>query len=264
MLIKLLKYDLKWTLKTIYVFLGLGLFFGILGRLLNLCFDSLFFDIVSAIFIGAGLSLTISGIINVIIRSWVRFTMNLYKDESYLTNTLPIERNIHYLSKALHSIIGVVISTFVLVVNLFIMYYSEETLELLKSSLNILSDTLDISLFWFIFLVVAVVFMEILFIIECGYFGIIFGYSHNNKKGLYTFIYGFVAYMVCTLMTFILLAIFTLFNEGLYDIIFVGNTMIEFGLLKGIIVFALVIYTVYTIVLYLISNWKFKKGINID
>lgn len=266
MLIKLLKYDLKWTLKNIYIFLGLGLFFGIVGRILELAFDSLFFEIVIGICKGAGLSLILSALVNGIIRPWVRLTVNLYKDEAYLSNTLPIERDVHYLSKVLNAIICVLISMIVLIINLFIMYYSKETLEWLKSTLNMLSTTLDTSVIRFVLLVAGVVLAEVLFIIFCGYFGIIFGHSHNYNKGFYSFLYGFIAYIVCTLVTFVLLMVGTLFSDGLHDLIFAGHLLstFDFSLLKGVMIFALIIYFVYVGVLYIVSNWKFKKGINID
>ena len=45
MLGKLLKYDLKWTIKIIYIFLGLGFIFAVSGRVLDLLFDSFFFEL---------------------------------------------------------------------------------------------------------------------------------------------------------------------------------------------------------------------------
>ena len=93
MLGKLLKYDLKWSLKLICIFLGIGLFLAILGRVLELCPDSMFFAILIGIIKGASLSLTITGVFNAVIRSWVRFILNCYKDESYLTNTIPVKRS---------------------------------------------------------------------------------------------------------------------------------------------------------------------------
>ena len=185
MLKKLLKYDLKWTLKNLIIFMGLGTFFSIIGRILDLTTDSLFFDIISGICKGAALSLTISALVNAIIRSWVRMGSNMYKDESYLTHTLPVTRSTHYYSKCIHSVICVVLTVMVILLNVFILYYSKENMEILKSSLNMLASALDISAFGFIILVFFIVIAEALFIIQCGYFGIIMGNRHNTKKGLF-------------------------------------------------------------------------------
>ena len=99
MLKKLIKYDLKWSFKVVSIFLGLGFAFAVLGKLFSLIENSTVFNIISLICNGTALSLIISGLINCIIRSWVRIITNLYKDESYLTHTLPISRETHYLSK---------------------------------------------------------------------------------------------------------------------------------------------------------------------
>lgn len=269
MLGKLLKYDLKWSIKLICIFLGLGFAFSVTGRLLDFVFNSLFFDIVVKICYGTSIALTINGLANSIIRSWVRFITNLYKDESYLTNTLPVKRSTHFLSKNLNSLICIVISMVALVVNVFIMYYSKEMIELIKTYLLTITTTLDMSVAEFIILLIAVLFVEILFLVEIGYFGIVFGYSHNNKKLLYSILYGIAGYAVSVVITFIILAIMSIFNNDLYNIIFldiVNNTQtaIDFGLVKLLCVFAFSIYLVYTGLLYVIANAKLKKGINID
>ena len=145
MLRKLLKYDLKWSLQIIAVFLGLGVFFAVCGRLLDFAPDSLFFDVVIGICKGASLSLTITGLVNAILRSWIRFVLNSYKDESYLTNTLPVERSTIYLSKVINALICILISLLTLAVNLFIMHYSKETIDWIKTSISTMSNVLDTS-----------------------------------------------------------------------------------------------------------------------
>ena len=52
--------------------------------------------ILDKIMSGAFISLSISVIITCLIRIWVRFNVTLYKDESYLTHTLPIKRETIY------------------------------------------------------------------------------------------------------------------------------------------------------------------------
>ena len=146
MLKKLLKYDLRWLLKIIVIFHGLGLFFAVTGRLIDLLPESLFFTIISAIFKGTSISMVVSSIINTIIRSWVRFTNNLYKDESYLTHTLPIKKETHFLSKVLSSIIVIAISVVVCIISLVIMYLNKNTIEIIKQGLNILSKNLMVFL----------------------------------------------------------------------------------------------------------------------
>lgn len=264
MLGKLLKYDLKWLLKVICIFSGIGTAFGVLSRVLELCTDSLFFDIVIAIFKGTSLSLTISALFNSIIRGWVRLGSNMYKDESYLTNTLPIPRTTHYLSKCLSGLICVVLATFVILLNIVVMYYSKENLQFLKESLNLLSTTLDVSIIWFIILIFIVVLLEALFILQCGYFGIIYGNTFNKSKVLNSFIFGGVGYMLSSILLVIILIFGSLFNDSLSSIILGGSTQVEFGVLKGIMIYVCVLYAIYIGIFYYINYKSLKKGINID
>lgn len=263
MLKKLLKYDLKWTLKIVCIFLGIGIVCAILARLLTLAPESIFFTIIISILNGASISLTITGLVNAMIRGWIRTILNLYGDESYLTNTLPVERPILYLSKILNTIIGLGISIVVLLINILIMYYSKDFVNVIEESLQIISSSFNMSIPLFILLITGVIFTEVLFATMCGFYGIIYGYNHNNKKLLYAFIYGFGSYMVCTIITFVLLLIGTAISEDLRKIIFEAATYVDFNVLKGILIFAFVIYLVYSILLYLLSNRKHKKGINI-
>lgn len=264
MLKKLLKYDLRWLLKIIVIFHGLGLFFACIGRLIDLLPESLFFTIISGIFKGTSISMVVSSIINTIIRSWVRFTNNLYKDESYLTHTLPIKKETHFLSKVLSSIIVIGISVVVCIISVVIMYLNKNTIELIKQSLNILSKNLNGSIVLLILLVLLVLFLEVVFIVLCGLFGIVYGNSFNQKKLLKSFVFGFMIYMICTITTLIILLVSTIFIKDLHNIIFTSNPVVTFGLLIGLLVFAFVIYLIYCLVIYLLTLKKLKKGVNVD
>ena len=269
MLGKLLKYDLKWTIKIIYIFLGLGFIFAVTGRVMDLLFDSLFFDIVVKICYGTGVALSINALVNAIIKSWSRFIVNLYKEESYLTNTLPVKRSTHFLSKNLNSLIIILACFIVLVINLFIMYYSKENMEVIKNFLSSVATTIDIPLPLFIGLLIVLLFVEIFYFIELGFFGIVFGYSHNNKKFLFSLLYASIGFVVGTFINFIILIVASFFNENLYNLLFVSvmnnaQILIEFSLLKGLMVLCICLYTVYIGILYIIANAKLKKGVNID
>ena len=55
-------------------------------------------------------SMVASILINTMMRSWIRFRDSIYKDESYLTHTLPVTKNNIYNSKFLQTLIFFVIS----------------------------------------------------------------------------------------------------------------------------------------------------------
>ena len=115
MLGKLLKYDLKYMLKNMSVFYVLTIVFALLTRLFNVIGDAFIFNILSSICSGVTISMMVSILINTMMRSWVRFNEFIYKDESYLTHTLPVTKNDIYDSTFIQSLIffgiGFLIST---------------------------------------------------------------------------------------------------------------------------------------------------------
>ena len=163
MLRKLLKYDLKWEYKVLIVFYTLALLFAALTRLFFSIENSLMFNIMGQIVNGAMISMMISGLINCFMRSWVRFINNIYKDESYLTHTLPVNKKNIYLSKVLTALICSFTTIIVALVCLFISYYSETNIEALKSYLKITADAYNISVISLILIVSFVIFLETLF-----------------------------------------------------------------------------------------------------
>jgi len=240
------------------------LIFAILGRLFGLIKDSMIFNIISLICNGTGLALMISGVINCIIRSWVRIIFNLYKDESYLTHTLPILRETHYLSKIISVIITLFISLIILFIGLIIMYYNENTLEFIKQSLNIISDTLNSSVVLFVIATLLVVILEMIFIIFCGNFGIVFGHTFNQKKVSKSFLFGLMAYGISNGISLILILIASIFSQSVKGLLFGGNNEVEFSMLMVLVWCFVILYGIYNIILYLLTSKLFKKGVNID
>lgn len=264
MLKKLIKYDFIWVIKIVVIFMILGLSFAIIGRLFSLIPDSFFFDLLSKICNGTALSLLISAMINAIMRSWARLTVNLFKDESYLTHTLPVDKLSQYLSKVLTLILSIVITFVVLFIGLIIMYYSKETFEAIKSSLNIISDTLNSSVFGLILVVALLVLLEFTFMGACGNFGIIYGNTFNQKKMVKSIIYGIISYAVISIFSLVILLITSLFSDGVKGLLFGGSTIIDISIMKTIMWCCIGLYFIFNIVLFTISYKIFKKGVNID
>ncbi len=263
MLKKIMKYDLKWLLKIILIFNCLGLGFAVVGRLVDLLPDTIFFKVLSGICKGASISLIISGLVNGIIRSWVRMINNLYKDESYLFHTLPVSKNVHFLSKVLSSIIVIFMSMIVLLIGLFIMYYNENMIEMIKQSLNVISDSFNISAWLLIILLFLLLVVEVISIVLIGNFGIVYGFSHNQNKLVKTCLYGLVSYATLTFIFLIIIFIVSLFNKSIFDVVFKASNMNSSSLVI-LLTIGIIVYSIFTIALYFITNKKFNKGVNID
>lgn len=99
MLKKLLKYDLKWCFKPLIVFYILAIFFSIITRVVESFEQTLIILIIDKICSGVVIAMIVNILINCFMRNWVRFIRNIYKDESYLTHTLPVSKSAIYLSK---------------------------------------------------------------------------------------------------------------------------------------------------------------------
>ena len=126
MLNKLLKYDLKYMIKNMTVFYVLAIFFAITTRILFNIEQSVIINIIGQISVGCMFAMLANILINTIMRSWVRFRDSLYKDESYLTHTLPVTKNELYNSKFIQTLTFFFIGFIVVLISLFIAYYSKD------------------------------------------------------------------------------------------------------------------------------------------
>ncbi len=263
MLGKLLKYDLKSVYKVVIIFYILSFIFSVLTRIFFSIENSMLFNIVGQITNGAMISMLISGLINGFMRSWVRVVNNIYKDESYLTHTLPVEKKEIYLSKVLTAIICSFTTVLVAIACLFISYYSEGNMEALKGFLKLTADSYDMTVISLLLMVSLVIFLEILFIILIGYVGIIIGHKSNKNKMTKSVIIGIGLYLFTSAATLLIIYIIGLFNENIMNVI---NTteIVNAEAIKNIMIIGVGIYVVYNIIYYLIGKIQFNKGVNVD
>ena len=263
MLGKLLKYDLKWVYKLIVVFYILALTFSLIGRGFAEIENSLICEIVSKIAFGTAISMMVSGLINCLMRSWVRFTRNMYKDESYLTHTLPIEKKKIFASKVITGIIAVFTSMVIIIICLFICYYSEANMEILKSMLELAATTYNTTVLNLLLLVAIVIFLELVYALLIGYVGIILGHRTNKNKMARSIVIGFVLYFIFQSLTLGIIAIYGLFNPEVMNLI---NTtdIVNVEAIKSVMYAGIGIYIVYAIILYLLGKIYLNKGVNVE
>ena len=260
MLGKLLKYDLKWVYKVVAIFYILSFIFAVLTRLFLNIENSFLFNIVGKIMNIAMIGMLISSLINGLIRSWARFTQNVYKDESYLTHTLPVEKKSIYLSKVITAITCSFTSVIVAIACLFISYYSKENMEILKGFLKLTASTYDITVIGLLLIISAVIFLEVIFIILIGYVGIIIG--HKNKMGKSIAI-SVALYLGTSTLTLIIIYIFGLFNQDIMNLINTTN-IVNVDAIKNTMIIGSGIYVIYNIIYYLIGKVILEKGVNVD
>ncbi len=263
MLGKLLKYDFKWVYKVVLIFNILSIIFAIISRISSLIPDSYLFNFISGFTGGLAIGFIICAIINLIIRSWVRFINNVYKDESYLTHTLPVSKNAIYFSKILSAILCLLITTIVAIICLFICFYSKENITFLKELFTMITNTYNVSVIMFLLIISLVLFLEIILIVIIGYVAIIFGYSKNNYRTIYSLVYGFLMYFAMQVVSLILVFVFGLVNIDVMNIIKTTNT-INMPTVKTIFILAIIMYLIYNILFVILGSKKFQKGVNVE
>ena len=263
MLGKLLKYDLKWVYKVVIVFYILAFIFSCIGRGLSYIENSVMFSVITQITFGIAISMMVSSLINCLMRLWVRLIRNVYKDESYLTHTLPVENKTIYASKVISALICVFTTVAVSIVCLFICYYSETNMQVLKSALELAASTYNTTVLNLLLLISFVMFLEIMFIVLIGYVGIILGYKSNQNKMARTIVISFALYMITQIVTLVLIYVFGLFNSNVMNLI---NTtdIVNVDAIKTVMYAGIGIYVVYSMFYYLFGKQQLEKGINVD
>ncbi len=263
MLRKLLKYDLKWTYKNLTIFYLLTFIFAILTRIFLSIDNSTIFNIIGKICSGTTITLMINIIINNMIRTWVRFTKNLYGDESYLTHTLPIKRKTVYISKFLLAAISMFTSFLVILICLFICYYSKENLQIVKNALDLIATTYDSTVTNLIIYIFTILFLEMLFILLIGYTGIIIGHRFNNGKVSKSVLFGILIYFMIQAVSLALIFLFGIINPNIMKL-FTSNEIIGVNAIKTVLLGGALLYLVYIIGLEIANRKLFCKGINVD
>ena len=263
MLIKLLKYDLKYMIKNMSIFYILGIFFAIVTRILFSIKQTIIVNILGQITIGCMYSMLASILINVMMRSWVRFRDSIYKDESYLTHTLPVTKNDIYNSKFIQTLIFFIISFIIILISIFIAYYTKERWLMLKTLINSITTGLNFNTSLFVISTISVIFLEVFNAIQCGFFGIILGHKNNNYKIGFSVLYGFIAYIISQSIVLLSVFIIGLFNKSVMDL-FKSNILLDTNSFKLLFLIAIILYLIIIILMNLLCKKEFNKGVNIE
>ena len=261
MLKKLLKYDLKNIYKSQIILYIITLIFAITMDICNLKIDITIFRIIYYILGFITITLIFAIIINNITRLWIRFIKNIYQDESYLTHTLPITKNQIYLSKLLTTIITIFTSLLVIVLVILIIIYPLDGLTTIKNML----ETIEISssILPNIIVVFTLLIIEITYLVQIGYTGIILGHRSNNNKIINSIIYGAICYIIISVLSLLIVFIIGLTNQEIIKL-FAANETPTKEVIKILITGIISMYTVFIIIFYFINIKLLKKGVNID
>ena len=264
MLIKLLKYDLKYMIKNMSIFYILSLFFAITTRVFFSIDKSIIINIIKQISVGCMFSMIASTLINTMMRSWIRFRDSLYKDESYLTHTLPVTKNDLYNSKFLQTLIFFFISFIIILLSLFITYYNKENWLIITNYIKNITIGLNMSTIFFVTMFIIVVFLEIFNAIQCGFYGIILGYKKNNRKLGYSILFGFILYLIAQSIVLLLVFIYGLFDPSIMKLFKTATVSIDANAFKVLLVLASILYIIIICGMSILCKKSLNKGVDVE
>ena len=263
MLIKLLKYDLKYMIKNMLPFYLLAIFFSLTTRIFLSIEETVIIKILYQISMGCLIAMLFNIIINTMIRSWIRFQDSIYKDEGYLTNTLPVTKKEIYYSKFLQTIIFYVIGFAIIIGSLFLAFYTKNRWIELTNIINNITTGLKFPAVLFVISFLSVIFLEILNAIQCGFFGIILGNKRNNGKIAFSVLFGFISYLISQSIVLGLVYIIGLFNQSIMNL-FTTKLLLDTSALKLLILLSIIIYIILIAIMSILGVKQLEKGINLE
>ncbi len=264
MLGKLLKYDLKYMIKNMSIFYILSIFFAIVTRILFTMDQSVIINVIGQISAGCMFSMIGSILINTMMRSWVRFRDSFYKDESYLTHTLPVTKNELYNSKFLQTLIFFFIGFAIILLSLFITYYSKENWLVIANYIKTITTGLNMSTLFFVLMFIIIIFLEIFNAIQCGYYGMVLGHKMNNGKLGFSILFGFIIYLIAQTLVLSLVFVYGLFDSSIMELFKTATVSIDVNAFKILAVVASILYLIIILVMSMLCKKELNKGVNIE
>ncbi len=264
MLIKLLKYDLKYMIKNMAIFYILAIFFSITTRILFNIDQSVIVNIIGQISVGCMFAMICNILINTMMRSWIRFRDSLYKDESYLTHTLPVSKNDLYNSKFLLTLLFYIVGFVVILFSLFIAFYSKDNWLLLTNYVKNITIGLNMSTIFFVTMFLLVVFLEIFNAIQCGFYGIILGHKKNNGRAAFSVLFGFIFYILSQALVLLLMFIYGLFDSSIMELFKSATVSVDANAFKLLLVISSLLYIAIIFIMSILCKKSLKKGVNVE
>lgn len=260
MLGKVLKYDLKalcrYLIPLYAVLFGLGIMIRLLG----------FFDNVSIIAIICGLM-----IVALVVLSCLSFVLNgifsvkyylenLFKDEGYLTHTLPVKKGTLLFSKVLASLVTISMTALVLIISLIVAFYQKGLFVEVVKVLNL--SIYGMTVYEFLLFMIVYGVIGYIVTILMVYAAIAIGYSRSSNKLVSSVVWGLIFYFVMEFLYLGLLGIIMIINPT-----FISNLDNSVFMMKDLITF-FSIFMVFTALIggvyYYISYRFMDKKLNLE
>lgn len=258
MLKKLIKYDFIWINKFMMIYFSISLIVCVLTRIMSYFTDSFFCNLIYLILRGVAISCFVSILINCVIRVWARFSLQTYKDESYLTHTLPVSKKTLFNSKIISSIISLILSIVVILVCFLIVYLDKDFIEYIKDFIEA-----DNALFIVLSLILTVI-LETTYALNCGIIGMLIGHKSNSKRMLKSIIVGIALYFIIQSILLGVVYSVGLLNSQVNELFTNASDANFISSVKSLVIIANCIYLVFISGMYFVGKKLFNDGVNVD
>lgn len=263
MLKKLVKYDLLWIEKyTVYYFTAI-LLFSLLAKFTNGMADrSIAWLITDKIVSNVCIAAMVSYVINTVMRCFGRFRRNLFKDEAYLTHTLPVEKGTLYNAKVISCVTTFIISLLFVLLNIVLIFINKETLSAIKSFFA--AENMQKTVIRLCILVV----LQLICFLLAVFAGIELGYRKNNAKIFFSVLFSAGIYF-CIQLILVGIVFLCSLIDGDFRLLFTENisSFSEFAVNSAtnkLMTVSLCCYTVFDIMLYFLGRKILSRGVNVD
>ena len=263
MLKKLMKYDFVWIFKVLVYHTTILLVVAALGRLISpLAPRSMFWSITDGVFLSLTIAAACSLFFTAFMRSATRYINNTYKDESYLTHTLPVTRGQQYTSKVFSSVLVLLVSLVVCLIATAICNSYKNRWEMVKHYLSNPQYRTLILLF------VLVVVLQIVCMLLCTLAGATFGYRKGSHKLLHSLLCILLIYVITQGIMVGVIFLISRFDSGV-AMLFTTSTrsMMEFltdPISTRICWILAAEYIVANVALFFLGKRALEKGVNVD
>jgi len=261
MIKKLLKYDLKKMFKILIYIYVVSVVLASVTRLIKLGNSIQAINIIASFFEGLTYSAIVSILVNTFIHILKVFVNNFYKDESYLTHTLPVSKNKLYLSKYISALIVTLSSVAVCLLTLFILLYTKTFFAGIKVFIAYTVSGFNLPTGLILTLLILIIFMQVNAIITMAFMAVVKAYTYNEKRLLKGFLW-FALYYFGGVLVLVLLAVVVCGIGGFLTELF--SEVLSQRAFVTLIVLALVYYVALLPLYYFLGNKLFNKGVNVD
>ena len=261
MLAKLMKYDIKKMMRVLLYLYVIALVLAGITRFINIWSDIQAVFILGQVFAGITYSAIASILVNTFVHILIVFISGFYRDASYLTHTLPVNKSKLLLSKFLSSLLVILASIVVCALSLIIMFFSNEFFDGLRILIETIVVGFNMPIGLFLAFVFLLIFVQICSMMSMGFTAVVLGNKYNSKRVLKGLLWFALFYFGATILTVLVSVIIFAIGGNLAEL---GATVLSQGAFTTLLIICTVAYAIYAVAFYLICNKLFNKGVNVD